>query len=118
MNQKWDVVTDTFKNGSQQADTKAFYLLNFLLYPEVHATKVVIKHKFEDMVREFRSILLFEDLFYIVNQMKKMAHEGPKKNQAEVETDIITGSKHAKENSFSMISWLNSASLKEICRSK
>ena len=67
-NQKRYIVTDTFNNGSQQSDTNKYYSLELPLEPEKHRTKEVIQHKFKDIVSEFRSILLFEDPSYIVNQ--------------------------------------------------
>ena len=62
MNQKWDIVTDAFNNGLQQSETNTYYSLDLPLEPQKHRTKEVIKHKFEDILSEFRSILLFQDL--------------------------------------------------------
>ena len=50
MNQKWDIVTDTFNNGSQQSETNTTYLLDLPLEPEKRRTTEVIKHKFEDIL--------------------------------------------------------------------
>ena len=67
-NQKWDIVTDTFNNGSQQSETNTDFSLDLPLEPEEHRTKEVIKLKFEDVLGEFCNILLFEDPSYIANQ--------------------------------------------------
>ena len=96
MNQKWDIVTDTYNNGSQQSETNTYYSLDLPLEPEEHRTKDVIKHKFEDVLGEFRNIILFEDPSYVANQIKLRVHQGPKKDQAEVETQIMTELKTRK----------------------
>jgi hypothetical protein len=82
MRQKWDIVTAAYNDGFvSPVEGRQFPALD----TELHRPKNTVKHKFEDILAEFRNIVRLEDPQNQAAQIQRLQHA----DIADVEADIL-----------------------------